>query len=269
MSFFQLTMVVLVSAAALSAIMAFAWVVQQRIGSSRWVDGTWTFGVGAVGLIAALWPLAPAWPGWRQGAVAVLSAAWCLRLGLHMADRARTTADDPRYHAMAKAWGADAPRQMFRFLQSQAAVALLLVLAIALAAHNRNPALRLADLLAAVILIVAISGEMLADRQLQAFRRHPANQDGICDAGLWAWSRHPNYFFEWLAWVAYPVMAIDFAGHNPYGWFALAAPAAMYYILNYVSGIPPLEQHMLRTRGNAFRAYQARTPAFFPMPFRS
>ena len=198
----------------------------------------------------------------------MLSAAWCLRLGLHMADRARTTADDPRYHAMAKAWGADAPRQMFRFLQSQAAIALLLVLAIALAAHNRNPALRLADLLAAVILIVAISGEMLADRQLQAFRRHPANQDGICDAGLWAWSRHPNYFFEWLAWVAYPVVAIDVAGYNPYGWFALAAPAAMYWILNYVSGIPPLEQHMLRTRGDAFRAYQARTPAFFPVPFR-
>jgi steroid 5-alpha reductase family enzyme len=69
-----------------------------------------------------------------------------------------------------------------------------------------------------------------------------------------------------LAWLSYPVIAIDFSGHNPFGWFAVLAPACMYYVLVHVSGIPPLEAHMLRSRGEAFRAYQARTRAFFPLP---
>jgi uncharacterized protein DUF1295 len=82
----------------------------------------------------------------------------------------------------------------------------------------------------------------------------------------WRWSRHPNYFFEWLCWLAYPLIAIDLAGYSPYGWLALLAPACMYWALVYVSGIPPLEEHMLRSRGETFRAYQRRTRAFFPLP---
>jgi len=88
----------------------------------------------------------------------------------------------------------------------------------------------------------------------------------VCDIGLWRWSRHPNYFFEWLFWLAYPLIAIDLAGYNPYGWLALLAPICMYWVLVYVSGIPPLEEHMLRSRGETFRAYQLRTRAFFPFP---
>ena len=79
-------------------------------------------------------------------------------------------------------------------------------------------------------------------------------------------SRHPNYFFEWLGWLAYPLFAIDLSGGYPAGWFALAAPAFMYWLLVHVSGIPPLEQQMLRTRGDAYRAYQQRTRAFVPLP---
>jgi len=54
----------------------------------------------------------------------------------------------------------------------------------------------------------------------------PANRNSVCNVGLWRWSRHPNYFFEWLCWLAYPLIAIDLAGYNPYGWLALLAPAA-------------------------------------------
>jgi steroid 5-alpha reductase family enzyme len=114
--------------------------------------------------------------------------------------------------------------------------------------------------------LVAIAGEAMADRQLRDFKSNPHNRGKVCDVGLWSLSRHPNYFFEWLTWVAYPVIAVDFAGHNPYGWLALAAPACMYWVLVHVSGVPPLEQHMLRSRGAAFRAYQLRTRAFFPIP---
>ena len=163
-------------------------------------------------------------------------------------------------------WGNDAARRMFWFLQSQAAVGIILALSIVLAAQNPNPDLRIQDLIGLVILLAAIVGEAIADRQLRAFKSDPANRNAICDVGLWRWSRHPNYFFEWLSWLAYPIIAIDFAGHNPYGWLALAAPICMYWVLVHVSGIPPLEDHMLRSRGEAFRAYQKRTRAFLPLP---
>ena len=78
------------------------------------------------------------------------------------------------------------------------------------------------------------------------------------------WSRHPNYFFEWFGWLAYPLLAIDLTGSIRGASLASLAPACMYWLLVYVSGIPPLEEHMLRTRGDKFRAYQQRTNAFFP-----
>ena len=163
-------------------------------------------------------------------------------------------------------WGRDASRRMFWFLQSQAMVGVILAISIALAAHNPNPQWRMQDLIGLAVLMVAIAGEAIADHQLRAFKNDPDNCNAVCDIGLWRWSRHPNYFFEWLTWVAYPIIAIDLSGHNPYGWAALAAPLCMYWVLVHVSGIPPLEEHMLRSRGDVFRTYQERTRAFFPLP---
>ena len=165
-------------------------------------------------------------------------------------------------------WGPHAaPRQMFWLLQKQALVSIPLALAMLLAAWNPL-AIRFQDILAVVILILGIAGEAIADFQLRRFRSVPANRDHVCDTGLWKWSRHPNYFFEWLGWLAYPLLAIDLSGVYPWGWLALAAPACMYWLLVHVSGIPPLEAHMLARRGEPFRAYQARTSPFFPRPPR-
>jgi steroid 5-alpha reductase family enzyme len=155
---------------------------------------------------------------------------------------------------------------MFWLLQKQAIVSIPLVLAIVLAAHNPHAQLGLQDLLGTMLLVIAILGEKLADDQLRQFKTDPDNRNAVCDTGLWHWSRHPNYFFEWLGWFAYPLIAIDVSGANSYGWLALLAPACMYWLLVHVSGIPPLEAHMLRSRGEAFRAYQQRTRAFFPFP---
>jgi steroid 5-alpha reductase family enzyme len=88
----------------------------------------------------------------------------------------------------------------------------------------------------------------------------------VCDLGLWAWSRHPNYFFEWLGWFAYPAFAIDLSGRYPWGWATLLAPVLMFLVLRFGTGVPPLEAHMLRSRGQAYRAYQARVAAFLPRP---
>lgn len=263
----QFFIALLLIAIALSAIMAGAWFVQQRSGNSGWVDTIWTFGLGTVGFISALISLGEvSAPDARQIITAVFIACWALRLGIHIAQRSHGITDDPRYAEMAKQWGDDAPRQMFWLLQKQAWVTIPLALAVFLAAHNTAPVFRLQDMAAFAVLAIAIVGEGLADRQLRAFKADPRNKGRVCDVGLWSVSRHPNYFFEWLGWLAYPLLAIDLAG--PYGWgyLALLAPACMYWLLVYVSGVPPLEEHMLRSRGQAFRDYQARTSAFFPWP---
>lgn len=265
MSLGQLLACAVIIAVALSLVMIAAWRVQQRTGNSGWVDAFWTFGTGGVSALAALAPLEGAVSS-RQILVAALAALWSLRLGWHIATRTRRIVDDPRYRSMAEGWGDDAPRQMFWLLQKQAAVSIPLALAITLAAHNPVPHLRLLDLLGTALLVAAVLGENAADGQLRRFQADPANRNGVCDIGLWRWSRHPNYFFEWLGWLAYPLIAIDWSGANPFGWLALLAPACMYWLLVHVSGIPPLEAHMLRSRGDAFRAYQRRTRAFFPLP---
>src|ERR1700709_1999326 len=253
-------------AVALSVLMAGAWAVQQRTGNSGWVDTIWTFSLGLVGAGSALWPVGGAAPNARQWLVAALVAIWSLRLGSHIAVRTAKITDDPRYAAFAKEWGVDSPRRMFVFLQNQGFGSIPLVFSIFVAARFPSDVLRIQDYLGALILFIGIAGESLADAQLKRFRESPANKGRVCDAGLWRWSRHPNYFFEWFGWLAYPVIAIllDF----PWGWATLLAPVFMYWILVHVTGIPPLEAQMLRSRGERYRDYQAGTSMFFPLPPR-
>ncbi len=259
-------------AVSLSILMAFAWVVQQRSGNSGWVDTIWTFAVGLVGAGSALWPAGGAAPNARQWLVAALVAVWSLRLGSHIAIRTADITDDPRYAAFAKEWGVNSARRMFVFLQNQALGSIPLVFAIFVAARFPVDALRWQDGLGALILFTGIAGEALADAQLKRFRADPANKGRVCDTGLWRWSRHPNYFFEWFCWLAYPVIALSldypfaYPFAYPWGLATLLAPVFMYWILVYVTGIPPLEEQMLRSRGERYRAYQLRTSKFFPLP---
>jgi steroid 5-alpha reductase family enzyme len=142
-------------------------------------------------------------------------------------------------------------------------------LSIFMAGQNLSPFPNPGDFLGAAILVVAIAGEAIADRQLRRFAADPANRGRVCDIGLWSASRHPNYFFEWLGWLAYPAIAVGLPPSNPVGLIALVGPAFMYWLLVYVSGLPPLEAHMARSRGAAFAAYQQRVNAFFPGPARN
>ena len=257
------------AALALAILMAGAWLVQQRTGQSGWVDAIWSFALGFVGAGAALVPIAaPYWPTARQGLVAALALAWSLRLGLHILARTLKGDDDPRYKALRDEWGEDFPRRLFWFLQIQAGAAFLLALSIFAAARNPAPFPSLGDALGVAALVAAIVGEAIADRQLENFRSDPGNKGRICDIGLWGHSRHPNYFFEWLGWVGYFLIAIGLAPANSYGLVALIGPVFMYWLLVHVSGIPPLEAHMMRSRGPAFEAYRRRVNAFFPGPAR-
>jgi steroid 5-alpha reductase family enzyme len=261
---------VLIVAIGMALVMGFAWALQRAVGNAGWVDVVWTFGTGLAGVTFALVPPpgAPA-PNGRQIAIAVLVALWSLRLGSHLFARVSRSPEDARYNSLRTTWGERFQLNLFVFLEVQALCSVLLGLAILLAARNPASGLRPLDLAGAAVLVIAICGEGIADRQLARFKSDPANRGRICDAGLWGWSRHPNYFFEWFGWLAYPLFAIEFGGSYPWGWLAFFGPALMYTLLVYVSGIPPVEEAMLRSRGDAYRAYQRRTNAFFPGPPRA
>jgi steroid 5-alpha reductase family enzyme len=266
MTAWQFIAALVAMSATLSLIMTGAWLIQQRTGNSGWVDTTWAFGLGLVGAGAALVPLnGPYWQP-RQIIVAVFAIVWAVRLGIHIASRSAKITDDPRYAELIKGWGSDAPEKTFWLLQKQALVSIPLALSMFFAAHHPEARLTAQDAAAVLVMLIAVLGEGAADWQLQRFKSDPANKGGINDIGLWRWSRHPNYFFETFGWLAHPLLAIDLSGGYPWGWLALAGPVCMYWLLVYVSGIPPLEEHMLRTRGEKFRAYQRRTNAFFPAP---
>ncbi len=251
-------MIVLAVTIALSLAMMAAWAVQRRSGNAGWVDVVWTFALGGAGVAYGLVATSPR--GWL---VAALAAAWAVRLGGYILRRTRHGAEDVRYARLRAEWGAGFQRRMFLFLQIQAAAAAFLAVTFWLAARNPAP-LGAGDAAGVIVFLVAVVGEHTADEQLLRFRRDPAHRGQVCATGLWGWSRHPNYFFEWLAWCAWPLLAVSAA--HPAGWLALSAPALMYWLLVHVSGIPPLEAEMLRSRGAVYRDYQARTRAFLPLP---
>jgi steroid 5-alpha reductase family enzyme len=228
------------------------------------VDAVWSAATAIGGAAACLAPLhdGDAMHA-RQFLVAALVAAWGGRLAWHIFQRTRGGgAEDVRYATFRREWGADFEKRMFSFLMIQAGAAWVLVLTVLVAARNPSPGLGMADLAGVALLAASVAGEGLADAQLQRCRQ--SGSGGICDTGLWAWSRHPNYFFEFLGWCAYPLIAIS--GFHA-GWaLALGGPAMMFWLLRYVSGVPPLEAAMLARRGDAFRAYQTRVSAFFPWP---
>jgi steroid 5-alpha reductase family enzyme len=107
-----------------------------------------------------------------------------------------------------------------------------------------------------------VAGETIADYQLASFKRNPlyAGSGQVFDQGLWRYSRHPNYFFEWIVWIGYSVMAIS----APFGWLGIISPILILFLLLKVSGVPLTEAHALEAHGEAYRDYQSKTSPFFP-----
>lgn len=251
------------AAVMMAAAMALATRIERRTGNSGWIDVVWSFGLGATGVLGALLPFGDG-PFERRLFVAALALGWALRLGLHIAGRTRRIVADPRYARLRRDWGAQADTRMARLLQMQALASIPLALGILLAAHSPSPVPGWRDAAGGLVFAVGLTGGAIADGQLRAFVR--SGRGGVCDRGLWAWSRHPNYFFECLLWCAYAVIAP--AAAYPWGWLALLAPVCITLLLARISGIPPLEEHMLAKHGAAYRAYQERTSALVPLPPR-
>jgi steroid 5-alpha reductase family enzyme len=247
---------------AMVVVMVAAWGFGLAMKDGGWTDVFWTWGTGLTLSAAALWPWTD--PSPRQWLVAGFMTVWMLRLGLYLTPRVATHPEDRRYAAFRAQWGKRYPLFMLFVTLPQAGATALIGLSVLLASMDRAPAFGPRDFLAIAVFLVAIVGEYVSDQQMKRFRDDPANKGQVMDRGLWAWSRHPNYFFQWLGWMAYPALA--FHPRNPLSWLVFTAPLVMFVLLRFISGVPPLEAAMLKTRGERFRSYQARVSAFVPLP---
>lgn len=249
------------------AMMSFAWLVRFRTGRSGWIDAIWSISVGFSGCVAAWAPFRFSDLSSRQWVVGMCVLVAFLRLGADLARRTRNSEDDARYLALQKSWGEHYKSRLFWFLQIQAVCGFILSLTTFLAARNPAHFGSSYDWIALFMVATSMAGETLADRQLRLFKQSHCREQ-VCDVGLWGMSRHPNYFFQWLFWVGLAIMAINFDGDWSEGFLAIGGPLMMYWLLVHVSGIPPLEKHMMQSRPEAFTAYRQRVGAFFPVQIR-
>lgn len=235
-----------------------AYLLALRIRLFAVVDTVWASGLG-VGAFVYYFLASP--DNIRGTAALLIMLFWSGRLTLHLVrDRILAGKEDPRYAALAEHWG---ERAKFRFLfvfLAQIPLVALFLLPFSLAVDHTQPDWRWLDSLGILIAVTALFGELAADRQLARFRADAKNSGKVCRQGLWRYSRHPNYFFEWLHWFAY----VAFALGAPLGWLAFVGPVMMYLFLRYITGIPFAERSSLRSRGEAYRDYQKTTNAFFP-----
>jgi steroid 5-alpha reductase family enzyme len=233
------------------------WLVELWTDDASLVDAGWAASLGGVATFYAL--RAPGLPE-RRVLMGVFVAAWALRLTAHIVLRHRGSGEDGRYRAIREARGEGAHRFFFFFYQAQGLLAVLLSLPFLLIAFDARPQIRALELAGYFVAGVAILLESAADRQLARHRRDPALKGKTCRTGLWRYSRHPNYFFEWLVWIGFAIAAIG----APFGWLAISSPLFMLYLILRVTGIPPTEERAIRTRGDDYRRYQETTNAFVP-----
>lgn len=238
------------------------WWEQRRSQDASLVDVGWSAGLV---LLAAFYAVATD-PGWNRATlVGAMGVVWGGRLAWHLTRRiyAAGRHEDGRYRALRQRWGANAQRNFFIFFQVQALWSVMFSVPILVAMRSDGGGA--VTLVAGVAVWCAgVLGESIADAQLARFRARPENRGATCREGLWRYSRHPNYFFEWITWWSYVLIAWG----APYGWVTLAGPAVMLVFLFKVTGIPYTEAQALRTRGDDYRAYQRTTSVFIPLPPR-
>jgi steroid 5-alpha reductase family enzyme len=238
-----------------------AWLVYLKTDRADWIDVAWAFSLG--GLAGCFAFLGTGDPG-RRLLVGLLGGLWGLRLGLHLALRvARDSREDGRYTQLRQDWGGQIQIKFLGFFLFQGVLNLVLSLPFLFAAMDA-PGIPWWTWTGAAMTLAAIAGEGLADAQLRAFKADARNRGQVCRQGLWGWSRHPNYFFEWMVWTGFAVAAQGTA----WALLAFTAPALILHFLLRVTGIPATEAQSLRSKADAYRRYQREVSAFLPLPPR-
>ena len=242
---------VLTGAALVGCMMLLLWVIHLLIHNAAVVDVGWAAGLGILALYYAI-----AGPGYaaRRYAIATMAAIWSFRLATYLLfARVIGRPEEGRYVQLRAEWKSNLALRFLLFFEFQALLDLALSVPFLFACLNTQAPLGILEKLGGAIWLIGIVGEAAADAQLDGFKK-------TCRVGLWNYSRHPNYFFEWIIWVGYAVFALG----SPWGWLGLISPALILYFLLGLTGIPATEAQALRSRGDEYRQYQRVTSAFVP-----
>lgn len=246
-----------------SALMFVLWLIHFPLRNAAVVDVGWAGGLAFLGAFDASFA-----GGYepRAALIGAMSAIWGLRLALYLLfTRVIGQPEEGRYQQLRREWGGNIGLKFLLFFEFQALLCVALSAPFLLASANPKGELSPLEYAGAAVWLAAFAGETAADWQLHRFKSSPANRGAVCRAGLWNYSRHPNYFFEWLIWVAYAIFALA----SPYGYLTLLAPALMLFFLLRLTGIPATEAQALRSKGEAYRDYQRTTSAFVPWIHKS
>jgi steroid 5-alpha reductase family enzyme len=252
------TSLVLAGAACVAILMLALWLIHLRTGNAAIVDAGWAGGLALLGVLYAF--LGGGY--WlRSALIGTMAAIWGLRLAIYLlSTRIIGHPEEGRYQELRRQWTTQIAFKFLLFFEFQALLCVVLSVPFLAAARNSNPVMSGLEWAAVLIWLIAMAGEAAADSQLNSFKANPANKGRTCQIGLWRYSRHPNYFFEWLIWVAFAMFALP----SPGGWWGIASPLLMLYFVLRVTGIPATEAQAIRTRGDEYRRYQQTTSAFVP-----
>ena len=250
------------SALAVLGCMTTLWILSLIIKDSSIVDIFW--GVGFIVITGPTFALSGGFAG-RKLLVLILVVIWGLRLAIHIARRNIGMGEDKRYQAFRKRGGAN--YWWISFFQVFALQGILMLLIsvplIASQVSAEATQITLLDVLGSSLWLVGFSFESIGDFQLARFKADPANKGKIMNAGLWRYTRHPNYFGECVLWWGYFIIALS----TPIGVWTVMSPLVMTFLLVRVSGVAILERSMAN-RGPEYKAYLETTSAFIPMPPR-
>jgi steroid 5-alpha reductase family enzyme len=255
------TLVIGIGFAVLFLVFAGAWLVQLRTHNAGMIDPVWSWSLGFLGVLYALFATGDTS---ARLLVGVLGGLWGLRLGTHLWLRNVGKPEDGRYRRFRDQWGPKANRNMFWFFEFQVVLAMLLSVGFLVVAYRSDAPPPGATVAALVVWLASVVGEAVSDWQLEKFKKDPAHRGKVCRAGLWRYSRHPNYFFECLHWPVYILLAVG----SPWIWATLIPPAVMGFLLLKVSGIPMTEAQTAKSRPE-YADYIRTTSAFIPWPPKS
>jgi steroid 5-alpha reductase family enzyme len=248
----------LIGWAAAASLLGVLYLVQRRTRDATAVDAGWASSLVLIAVLDAI--LGPGAVG-QRALIATLAGVENLRIAFLIRGRLGNE-EDSRYQELRARWAARGREQttFAIFYQAQAFVAVMPSLPFLLASFNRQHGLAPVEFAGAALWLLAATFEAVADRQLKRFKSDPANKGKTMRFGLWRYSRHPNYFFQWLTWIAYALIALA----APWGWLGFLAPALILYLIVFVTGVKPSEEAALKSRGDDFRRYQRETSAFVP-----
>jgi steroid 5-alpha reductase family enzyme len=245
--------------ASCSIIMLLVWIWAWKIKNAGVVDIFWAFNFTVIA--AVIWLMADGFAD-RKNLVCVLAGLWSLRLGFYLLIRvgSHLTEEEGRYKQLRKEWGPNPDRTFFFFFQAQALSNIFLAIPFFIIAQNKTESLSIIEWIGAGLWLISIIGEGLSDWQLKQFKKNAANKGKVCQDGLWNYSRHPNYFFQFMIWVSVLIFALP----SEYGWISVVCPLTIFYLIWKVTGIPMTEEQAVRSKGEAYIEYQRTTSSFVP-----